>query len=335
MSGVYTIDSHYLGRPEFAAVYLIVDGDRAAFIDNNTNAAVPDLLANLETHGLSPDQVEYLIVTHVHLDHAGGTSGLARACTNATIVAHPRAAPHIIDPSRLVASASAVYGEAEFARLYGAIEPVPEARVRVMDDEETLRFGARELRFLHTRGHANHHFCIADDVSGAIFTGDAFGLVYPALQREGTVAFPSTSPTDFEPDLARESVRRLVDEQPSCLYPTHFGAVTDIETAAAQLLRHLDFAEALRDDAEASDHPDDELAAYCQARLRDYFAGLLDGHGRLGRDPATWTLIELDIDLNAQGIAFAANKRRRKARDSGDRRDVEKIATSDDRSDQG
>lgn len=314
MSAIHTIDTNYLGRAEFAAAYLIVEGNRAAFVDNNTNAAVPTLLAVLEAHGLNPDQVEFLIITHVHLDHAGGTSALARACPNATVIAHPRAAPHVIDPSKLVASASSVYGESEFKRLYGTIDPVASERVRMMDDEETLSFGSRELRFLHTRGHANHHFCIADSASGAIFTGDAFGLVYPALQGEGTFAFPSTSPTDFEPELAREAVRRLVNEQPSCLYPTHYGAVTDIETAADQLMRHLDFAERLRDEAEASDLPDDDLEAFCRPRLRDYFAGLLDGRGSLGGDPATWSLVELDIDLNAQGIAFAANKRRRKAR---------------------
>ncbi len=316
MSGIVTIDTGYMGRSRFAAAYLIKEGDRAAFIDNNTNAAVPTLLNELSAHGLSPEQVDYLIITHVHLDHAGGTSALARACPNATVLAHPRAAPHIIDPSKLIASASAVYGQDEFERLYGIIEPVPEARVRVMDDEQTLRFGTRELRFLHTRGHANHHICIADSASGAIFTGDAFGLVYPELQRDGVFAFPSTSPTDFEPELARDSIRRLVAEQPSCLYPTHYGAVTDIEAAAGQLLRHLEFAEKLRDQAQASDLPDEALDAYCEPRLRDYFAGLLDARGTLGRQTSSWELLELDIRLNAQGIAFSAGKRRRKARQS-------------------
>jgi len=316
-SNIHTIDTQYLGRPEYAAAYLIVEGDRAAFVDNNTNAAVPRLLAALETQGLASEQVEYLIITHVHLDHAGGTALLARACPNATVLAHPRAAPHLIAPSKLIASASAVYGRAEFERIYGTIEPVAEDRVRIMDDGQTLRFGNRELRFLHTRGHANHHFCIADSASDAIFTGDAFGLVYPALQREGMFAFPSTSPTDFEPELAREAVRRLVDERPTCLYPTHFGGVTEIEVAAGQLIRHLDFAERLRDDAAISDRPDDTLADYCRARLSDYFAGLLDGRGNLGRDADIWSLLKLDIDLNAQGIAFAANKRRRKTRAAG------------------
>lgn len=317
MSDIHTIDTHFLDRAEVAAAYLIIDGDRAAFVDNNTNAAVPRLLAALEESGLAPEQVEYLIITHVHLDHAGGTSALAQACPNATVVAHPRAAPHVIDPTKLVASASAVYGKDEFERVYGTIEPVAEQRVRIMEDEQTLRFGDRELRFLHTRGHANHHFCIADSASGAIFAGDAFGLVYPALQAEGTFAFPSTSPTDFEPELARESVRRLVEEKPGCLYVTHFGAVSDIKTAAGQLTRHLDFAERVRDDAEASDRSDQELEAYCRARLYDYVAGLLDGHGNLGRNDSVWSHLKLDLDINAQGIAFAANKRRHKAGAAG------------------
>ncbi len=318
MSDIEVIDTGYLGRERFAAAYLLIDGDRAAFIDNNTNAAIPRLLAALASRGLSPEQVEYLIITHVHLDHAGGTSRLAEACPEATVLAHPRAAPHIIDPAKLVASASSVYGADEFRRLYGTIEPVAESRVRAIEDEETVSFGGRELRFLHTRGHANHHVCIVDGGSGAIFTGDAFGLVYPDLQGEGTLAFPSTSPTDFEPELARQSIRRLVAEKPSCLYPTHFGAVTDIETAAGQLLRHLDFAERLRDEARDSDLADGELEAWCVPRLHDYFRGLFDALGSLGQNKRCWELVDMDIKLNAQGIAFAASKQRRKARQAAD-----------------
>lgn len=316
MTDIHTIDTEYLGLSRFAAAYLLVDRDRAAFIDNNTNAAVPTLLAALAAQGLAPAQVEYIIVTHVHLDHAGGTSALARACPDATVVAHPRAATHIVDPQKLVSSASAVYGEERFAQLYGTIEPVPSARVRAMEDEETLAFGDRELRFLHTRGHANHHFCIVDSASRAIFTGDAFGLVYPVLQAHGTFALPSTSPTDFEPALAREAVKRVVGERPSRVYPTHYGAVDDVDGAARQLLHHLDFAQDLLNDAQGSDLPDDSLADYCRPRIRDYLHGVLDGIGPLAQDRATWTLLDMDIDLNAQGIAFTAGKRRRKAREA-------------------
>lgn len=318
MNDVTTIDCHYLDRPEFAAAYLLVEGDEAAFIDNNTNHAVPRMLAALETAGLRPEQVRYLIVTHVHLDHSGGTSALAKLCPQATVLAHPRAAPHIVDPGDLVASASAVYGAEEFKRLYGTIEPVAEDRVRILEDDEVLSWGRRRLTFLHTRGHANHHFCIADDRSGAVFTGDAFGLHYPALQTQGPFAFPSTSPTAFDAELARQAIRRLIDLAPSRLYPTHFGAVGDIENTAAQLIRHLDFAERLAADAQASDFSDEALEDYIKPRLEDFFAGLLNGHGALAADPETWRLLALDIDLNAQGIAVAVRKYRKKALKSRD-----------------
>ena len=317
MHGIHTIDCNYLGRSRFAAAYLLVDGDEAAFIDNNTTHAVPGLLDALGKNGLAPEQVRYLIVTHVHLDHAGGTSALLKACPEATVIAHPRAGRHIIDPSKLVASATQVYGEELFANLYGVIEPVASDRVREMDDGERLTLGERTLTFLHTRGHANHHFCIADDKSNAIFTGDAFGLHYPDLQGPGTFAYPSTSPTDFDAELARQAIERLVSLAPDVMYPTHFGPVTDIEASADQLIRHLHFAERVADDAFASDLPDDALEGYIKPRLQDYFAGLLDQHGNLGRADDAWELVSLDIDLNAQGIAFAANKRRRKAREAG------------------
>lgn len=316
VNDIHTIDCHYLGLQQFAAAYLLTDGNEAAFIDNNTNHAVPRLLSALDDAGLAPEQVRYLIVTHVHLDHAGGTSALLEACPNATVLAHPRAATHIIDPAKLVASATGVYGEDRFAELYGEIKPVEAARVREMGDDERLDFAGRTLTFLHTRGHANHHFCIADDKTGAMFTGDAFGLHYPLLQREGTFAFPSTSPTDFDAGLARDAIRRIVDLAPSVIYPTHFGPVTDIVESAAQLIRHLDFAERVLDDAELGDLPDDALEGYIKPRLSDYFNGLFDGLGDLGADPAARQLVDLDIDLNAQGIAFVANKRRRKAREA-------------------
>ncbi|MEM1080934.1 MAG: MBL fold metallo-hydrolase [Pseudomonadota bacterium] len=308
-----TIDTGYLGQPEFAAAYLLVDGDRAVFVDNNTSAAVPRLLAALDQQELVPEQVEYLIVTHVHLDHSAGTAAMVQACPNAVVLAHPRAAPHIIDPTRLVASATAVYGADEFNRVYGAIEPVAADRVRSIEDEETVAFGTRELKFLHTRGHANHHCCIVDSATESIYSGDAFGLAYPRLQAQHTFAFPSTSPTDFEPDLARASIQRLVDQQPRSMHLTHFGTLTDIHTAASQLLDHLDFSEALRDSAERSDQPDEALQDYCLNRLQDYFRGQLDALGILRAHPSAADWIALDLELNAQGIAFAANKRRRKA----------------------
>jgi glyoxylase-like metal-dependent hydrolase (beta-lactamase superfamily II) len=314
MAEIIPIDCHYREIPRFAAAFLLVDGDRAAFVDNNTVHALPRLLAALQAAGARPEQVEFLVVTHVHLDHAAGTAALAAACPHATVVAHPRAAPHLADPTRLVASATAVYGEEAFRALYGTVEPVPAERIRTVEDGETLRFGSREWRFLHTRGHANHHVCVVDPAADAVIAGDAFGLHYPDLQGDGTFALPSTSPTDFDADLARESVDRIAAERPGRVWVSHFGEVTRVAEAADQLRRHIAFAGALVEEAAASDMPDEAVDAWVAARYHAYVRGLLDGRGDLAASPATWSLLEMDLELNAQGIAFAAVRRRRKAR---------------------
>jgi len=310
---IETIDCDYT-MPRFAAAYLLIHEGKAAFIDNNTAHAVPIMLKALEEHGLTPDDVELCIITHIHLDHAGGSSALMKACPNATLVAHPRAAKHAIDPSKLVASAKQVYGDEKFTELYGEIDPIPESRVRIMEDGDTLDFNGRRLEFLHTRGHANHHFVIVDRTESAIFTGDAFGLCYPDLCRDGLFVFPSTSPTDFDGELARNAVRRIVETGVSTAYPTHFGPVTQLSEAADQMIDWLDYSEALMKKARDSDQSDEQLTGLIEPELRERFRQKLEGTS-VGDDPATWERIAMDIDLNAQGLAFVAAKQRRKARE--------------------
>lgn len=314
---ILTVDCDYL-HPRFAAAFLIVDGGRAAFIETNTAHSVPKLLAALRSQGLGPESVDHVIVTHVHLDHSGGAQALLEACPNATLLAHPKAAPHLIDPSQLVESARHVYGERRFEELYGRIGPIPAARVRTLEDEERIPFGrGSELRFLHTRGHANHHFCVAYREAGArevIFTGDSFGLAYPDLQKgKGLFIFPSTSPTGFDPMEAKKSVERIASSGASRAYLTHFGAIDDLSAAREQLLSHLDFSEGLLDEATRSEAESagtalDEL---CRRRLDAYYQGVLEKLGMRG-DSRAWSLLELDLELNAQGIAYVARKNRQK-----------------------
>ncbi|MCZ7684882.1 MAG: MBL fold metallo-hydrolase [Sandaracinaceae bacterium] len=159
---VVTIDCEYMDHPGFAAAYLVLESDRAAFVETNTNRAVPRLLEALRAHGRDVGDVELVVITHVHLDHAGGASSLMEACPHATLLAHPRAARHVIDPSKLIASAREVYGAEAFEAMYGEIRPVPAERVRVMEDGDAVTLGGRTLTFLHTRGHADHHACIVD-----------------------------------------------------------------------------------------------------------------------------------------------------------------------------
>ena len=308
---VTTIDAEYLGYEGFAATYLLQQGDRAAFIETANAPAVPRMLEVLAEKGLDRTQVDYIVITHVHLDHAGGAASLMQACPNATLLAHPNAAKHAIDPSKLVRSAKAVYGEARFAEMYGTIEPIPAERVRIMDDEESLDWNGRVLHFLHTRGHANHHFCVHDPTSGGVFTGDSFGLVYPVLQTHGLFTIPSTSPTDFDASEAKASLDRIVDTGASTAYLTHFGGVTDLEGVAKQLHTQLDRYGAIVDEAFGSDRDDDQIDAFCRERVDALFDDLLREHGL--ESPQTRAILATDIDLNGQGVAFAVKKRRFKA----------------------
>lgn len=308
------IDCEYV-YPKYAVAYLLTELEKESriglFVENNTTHAVPLLLKTLKEQGLEPEQVLYLIITHVHLDHAGGSSALIQACPNATLLAHPRAARHIIDPSKLVQSASQVYGEENFKKLYGQIHPIPSQRVRTVEDGEEIRFGSRTLRFIHTRGHANHHFCIYDSGSEGIFTGDSFGIAYPALQKNGLFIFPSSSPTDFDPIEARLSIQKIVDSGAKRAFLTHFGEVSHLKKAADQLLARLDFHEELLGRAKArnasAESSTSSLVEYCKDELKKYFSDELMKSG-MGSDHYAWQILASDIELNAAGIAYVAQK---------------------------
>lgn len=306
---VHPIDCHYTDQPGVAAAYLVIEGAEAAFVETNTALAVPRLLAALDAQGLGPEAVRWVIITHVHLDHAGGAGVLMEHCPNATLLAHPRAARHAIDPSRLVASARQVYGDARFAELYGEIRPVPAERVRAMADGEALRWGSRTLTFLHTRGHANHHFVVQDSRERGVFTGDAFGIAYPAAQRGGRWVFPSTSPTDFDGPAAIEAVRRIVATGATRAWLTHMGELRDLQGVAEELVAQLEDYTALAGEALASGLAGEALLAFCAARIDRWFAGALEARG-LADDPHVVELVALDRDLNAQGIAFAVERQR-------------------------
>ncbi len=293
-----TIDCDYTG-PEFACAFLRVEGDECAFVETNTSHATPRLLDALARAGRAPEDVRWIIVTHVHLDHAGGAASLMKACPRATLLAHPRAARHLIDPSRIIAGATAVYGEEAFAQLYGTIEPVAAERVRALEDGERVPFGAGELTFLHTRGHANHHFVVHDPQADTVFTGDAFGLVYPRLQRGRVFALPSTSPTDFDAAAAVDSIARILGLGAATVSLTHYGQQREQAEIAEQLRAWLEVSRAI-----VADGCD---VAAAEARLA---ATLEDAVTRAGLtlDANDRRLLSLDLRLNAQGLAHAASR---------------------------
>jgi len=305
-NGIHLIDSGYV-RAGLAAFYLLIEGKNAAVIDTGTNRSAPGLLAALAEHDLGADDVAYVIPTHVHLDHAGGAGELMRRFPKARLVVHPRGARHLIDPSKLMAGVRDVYGAEAAERSFGTLVPVPAERVIEAPDNFTLCLHERELRFLDTPGHARHHFCVVDERSGSIFTGDTFGISYREFDTErGAFILPTTTPVQFEPDLLHASIDRLLTYRPHQLLLTHFGRVTEIARLAADMHTLIDaFADLGRSvkDAGRERH---RLLVDGQRRI---LLPRLRAHGCRLSDAEIESLLHGDYELNAQGIAFGSTVR--------------------------
>lgn len=300
--GVIQIDTGF-GRPRFDAAYLVVDGGRAAFIDTGTNFSVPRLLETLAALGLQPAAVDYVIPTHVHLDHAGGVGLLMRELPQATLICHPRGLRHMVDPSQLWAGATAVYGPEAMSRDYGELVPVPAERARASEDGMQLRLGGRELRLIDTPGHARHHHCIWDPVSQGWFAGDTFGLSYREFDVDGRPwALPTSTPVQFDPEALKASLTRLLQAAPRCMYLTHFGRVRDVPRLAALLMDLTDRMVALARAAHAERHE------RIKRELLKVYATSLRTHGCPLGESEVAKLLEVDLDLNAQGLEVWLDK---------------------------
>ncbi|MES0874037.1 MBL fold metallo-hydrolase [Sinimarinibacterium thermocellulolyticum] len=286
-------------RAGLACCYLVRRGEDLAFVEAGTAPGVPRLLALLDARGLARERVRYVIPTHVHLDHAGGAGALLRELPAAKLVAHPRGARHLIDPSKLIVGAQAVYGAAAVARMYGEIVPVPEDRVIVADDGARLPFGDAELQFVDAPGHARHHFCVWDVVSRGFFCGDSFGLSYREFDGPGgPFLFPTTTPVQFEPDAWMQTLDRLLSFAPQRMYLTHYGCVDNVEHLARMLRagieRYRTIAEAL---AKQPQRHAKLVAALMADALREL--AMLDAPVSEAR---ARKLLAFDMELNAQGL---------------------------------
>lgn len=304
--GICAIDSGF-GRPLLAAIHLVIEGDRAALVDTGTNASLPLVLGALKAKGLSPAQVDYVILTHVHLDHAGGAGALMQALPNARLTVHPRGVRHMADPTRLVAGTIAVYGEAEARRMYGDILPVSAGRILETPEGTVIQLGDRELRFLDTPGHARHHVCILDGRSGHIFAGDMFGLSYRELDMDGRqFVFPTTTPVQFEPVAMHASIDRLLSLRPEAIYVTHYGRVRGVPRLGADLHRlidaHVDAALRHRDAGV-------ERHALIKAALAEILLDEARRHGWRMAPDGLFRLMAVDLELNAQGLCVWLDSR--------------------------
>lgn len=300
-NGVIAFDAGYV-RPILAAIHMIVDAGRVAFVDTGSNDSLPNALAALEKVGLGREAVDYIILTHIHLDHAGGAGALMREFPNARLVVHPRGSRHMAEPSKLVAGVTAVYGQEYVERVYGEILPIPAERI--IDAHEGLRIqlGGRELLMIDTPGHAKHHICIVDEAHKLIFTGDMFGLSYREFDVDGRqFVFPTTTPTQFDPTEMHASFDRLMSYQPTAMYLTHYAQLTDLPAKAATLHRQLDDMVAI---GEAHAKAGEARHALVKQGLTDYLLKAIRAHGCTLPEAEIIEILATDLELNAQGLEF-------------------------------
>lgn len=307
--GITCIDTEQ-GRPGMAACYLIQHGGAAALVECGTSHSVPSLLALLAHKGIALEQVAYVMPTHVHLDHAGGASALMRELPKAKLVVHPRGARHLIDPSQLIAGATEVYGPAAMQKMYGKLEPVPEARVIIANDGHTLNLNGRELKFIDTPGHARHHYSIWDAHSQGFFTGDTFGLSYREFDNNaGPWILPTTTPVQFEPEAWEQTLERYLSFKPARMYLTHYGMIENVAQRAADLRRglreYVGIAESLANAPRRHAQIKEALMRLALHELADRDCELPELRCR--------GLLETDMELSAQGLGVWLDKRKKEA----------------------
>jgi glyoxylase-like metal-dependent hydrolase (beta-lactamase superfamily II) len=214
------IDTGMIGERELNAVYFI-PGPSPTLVETGPGADLPIVLAALAELGVEPEDLAHIVVTHIHIDHAGGAGALLRHFPRASVWAHERGVPHLVDPTRLVASTTRTYGEERMQRFFGATEPIAADRVRAVTDGDTIDLGDRTLTVIHTPGHASHHVAFHDDASGVVFTGEAIGSYLPW----GPAFRPALPPPEVDVEQALASIDRIAETHPTDLLTSHFGPI--------------------------------------------------------------------------------------------------------------
>lgn len=295
--GISCIETHYQ-RPKLACCYLIREGSEAALVDTGTAYTVPNIIELLNRHDLSPEQVKYVIPTHVHLDHAGGAGQLMALLPNAQLVIHPYGARHMINPEKLIAGTIAVYGEEQFRRDYGEILAIPEERVLLAEDGFSITLEGRRLVCLETLGHARHHIALWDEQSKGFFTGDTFGIAYPELDTDrGHFALLPSTPIDFDPTAWHQTLERLLSYQPERLYLTHYCAVNTPGQMADDLHQLIDLYVEV-----ALNCDRDNCYQSISEQLKAHYMDRLKAHGCILEVSEIEALLDMDIGLCAQGL---------------------------------
>jgi glyoxylase-like metal-dependent hydrolase (beta-lactamase superfamily II) len=221
---IYVLDTHALGHPSVVGAYVIT-GPKVTLVDCGYASSYQNVLAGLAELGIMPSDVRYIVPTHVHLDHAGAAGHLVREMPNAKVVAHERSVPHLADPTKLISSATRVFGETIMG-LYGSPEPVPPDKMTPVGKELHMDLGdGLTATLIHSPGHAPHQVSMMLDGTKSLLTADAVGIVYPGMK----ILIPTTPPPSFDPNQLVSTVRSLRQLGATRLLTPHFGARTDVD----------------------------------------------------------------------------------------------------------
>ncbi|PTX59067.1 glyoxylase-like metal-dependent hydrolase (beta-lactamase superfamily II) [Melghirimyces profundicolus] len=300
------IDGYDLNMPSRTGIY-VLEEEELTLIETGPSPSVPYILKGLEELGHRPEDVRNVIVTHIHLDHAGGAGLLLKSCPEARVVVHPRGARHLADPSRLIQGARMVYGD-QFDALFDPVLPIGEERILVRGDGEKLAIGPdRTLTFLDSPGHAAHHFTIHDPVSNGLFTGDTAGIHYAQTEEFGfRLYLPSTSPNQFDPDAMKASIERFRERRPERIFFGHFGMSEEPAAVFEQVKEEL---EAFMEIAERS-LAVGEGAAGMERGLKDRYRRMLMEKG-VPEDHPVFRILYLDLTVCAMGLEHYLNRKNR------------------------
>jgi glyoxylase-like metal-dependent hydrolase (beta-lactamase superfamily II) len=289
--GITGVDTRMGGKASVTSAYLL-HGSEPTLVETGPTTSVEAVTAGLQTLGLRDEDLAHIVVTHIHLDHAGGVGTLARVFSRATIWVHERGAPHLADPTKLIRSATSVYGEERLRTLFGPVDPAPPDRLRAIADGDRLDLGDRHLQILYTPGHASHHVALVDSRSGAVFTGDALGIHLP----DDRVLRPATPPPDIDVESGLESIERIRSHARTVLLFSHFGPVVEIDELcriAASRLRK--WADIVREGILGGIDGLDEISQLLERRTASEFDGVD------AVDPTRYDLLS-DMRMNAAGL---------------------------------
>jgi glyoxylase-like metal-dependent hydrolase (beta-lactamase superfamily II) len=302
--GITAIDTFYGGRERYTAAYLL-EAERPAIVETGPTTSADHVVAGLARLGVGVRDLAHVVVTHIHLDHAGGVGRIARTFPGATIWVHARGAPHLADPTKLIASATRLYGPAQMSRLFGPVEPVDPDRLRALSDGDRIELGGRTLEVLDTPGHASHHVALADSRTGAVFSGDVLGIHVPDLP----VLRPATPPPDFDVQLMLASIERVRERaRGGTILFSHFGPVAEVDRICdLAASRTQAWAGVVRDALERTDDLDEIVALLEREARRDVETG-----AQAQIDLARFETLS-SIRMNAMGIVRYWKKRAERA----------------------